>query len=92
MLRIGAVVGFGKFGLPLLLGIFSGEGGNFIIKDRNSGVGRVIFPKEITFLDKGFSSWGKGRVIVFDEACRNRMLGSKKKYITESGFIFKAGG
>ena len=71
MLRIGAVVGFGKFRLPLLLGIFSGEGGNFIIKNRNFGVGRVIFPKEITFLDKGFSSLGKGRVIVFDEACRN---------------------
>ena len=58
MLRIGAVVRLGKFRLPLLLGIFSGEGGNFIIKDRNSRVGRVIFSKEITFLDKGFSSWG----------------------------------
>lgn len=52
------MVGLGKFRLPLLLGIFSGEGGNFIIKDRNSRVGRVIFSKEITFLDKGFSSWG----------------------------------
>ena len=65
------MVRFGEFGLPLLLGKFSGEGGNFIIKDGNSRVGGVIFPKEVAFTDKGFSSWGKGRVIVFDEACRN---------------------
>ena len=42
MLRIGAMVGLGKFRLPLLLGIFSGEGGNFIIKDRNSRVGSLV--------------------------------------------------
>ena len=59
MFRIGAVVGLGKFRLPLLLGIFSGEGGNFIIKDRNSRVGGLFFLRRSRSWIRGLAAGGR---------------------------------
>ena len=70
LFRISAVVRFGEGVLPLLLGVLGGEGGYFFIKERNSRMGRVVFAKEVTFLDKGFGCWGEGGVVIFDEASR----------------------
>ena len=38
------MIGLRKGILPLLVGIFKGKGSDFIIKERDSRIGGVIFP------------------------------------------------
>ena len=43
-------------------------------------------------LNNGFSTLGKGRVSVFDEARRNRVFGGSLEDFPENGFTLGAGG